>query len=127
MCFDNDFCDVWDEMIVKARKHHPCDECQDGIQSGELYKRIGSLYEGEWDTLRLCARCVWDHARVYRHELSEGCMHNESNCPVGYLHEHMGELANNARWMRSNYGEEDEGEAPTGWEPSPVTYREQRL
>jgi len=128
VCFDNDEqSDVWAESIVKARKRWHCDECSSGILPGEHYQRIGSLYDGRWSTLRTCARCFWDRARVYNLEISEGCKPWESWCPVGYLHEHMENLAENERWSRSNGGEDESpwDEKTNVWDPSPITYRVQ--
>ena len=120
MCFDNggEYSDVWDERIVRARKLHGCDDCSDGIRPGEWYQRIGSLYEGCWSTLRVCARCHWDRwIIVYAAERKENCEHHESICPIGYLDEYMDNMHNQAR------GWGDPEDLPTGWERSPITYR----
>lgn len=128
MCFDNsNVCDVWDVQVVRARKPHHCNDCTAGILSGEYYKRIDCLFEGEWDTMRLCARCVWGHARVYDYEIGQGCKPYESHCPVGFLWDHMSELAENVLWGRSDCGENELDDLSTGWEASPITYREPLL
>ena len=128
MCFANDdVSDVWSETIVCSRKRHACDDCSSGILPGELYRRIGNLYCGQWSTLRICARCCWDHARVYQHEISVGCRPSESYCPVGHLDEHLAELAANEKWTRATKDEENEDaimSGPSTWDPSPITYRE---
>lgn len=124
MCFEqDDYATVYNDKVVKARKLLECVECADKIRPGEHYKRMKYLFEGEWHLDRICARCYWDHERVYLHEISEGCAPYESRCYTGYLHEHMSELEKNARFARSNFGEIDETDDPTGWEPSPITYR----
>jgi hypothetical protein len=48
---------VWDETIVRARKRYVCDECGLGIPVACRYVRVGSLYDGHWDTFRLHIEC----------------------------------------------------------------------
>lgn len=48
---------VWDERIVRARKQHRCCECRGAIRVGESHSRIGSLFDGRWQTYRMCGDC----------------------------------------------------------------------
>lgn len=125
MCFINDDgpAAVWDESVRKARKRHRCNECSDGIEPGEHYLRIGCLVDGSWSTLRVCARCWWDHERVHQHELAEGCREHEAHCPIGELREHMAEL----RRAAVRYDDDDNPVVTADWSPSPITYRGERL
>ena len=59
MCYtDGDACDIWNEKTVRAVKPHRCDECSGDIPVGCVHLRIGSLFEGEWDTLRVHVSCM---------------------------------------------------------------------
>jgi hypothetical protein len=48
---------VWSENRQRARKVHRCDHCYRAITPGTSYIRIGSLYDGHWDTLTIHAEC----------------------------------------------------------------------
>jgi hypothetical protein len=56
-------CTVWNETDRRARKEHVCDECREPITRGELHKYITSLFDGHWDTYRMCLLCdeIGDH------------------------------------------------------------------
>jgi hypothetical protein len=71
MCYVGDSSDVWDEEMVRARKPHRCDECRTEIPTGVRYIRIGSLYEGQWETLRMHFECrvLWGAVHL---DLCEG-------------------------------------------------------
>lgn len=58
MCFDGDPCDVWDETFPRARKEHRCEECRLPIPVGDVHARVGTLFEGHWDTYRVHAGCL---------------------------------------------------------------------
>lgn len=47
----------------KARLYHRCDECMKPILPGEQYERAAALYDGGWDVMRTCCRCL--EARDY--------------------------------------------------------------
>lgn len=67
MCYsDGESCDVWNEETFRARKEYRCDECFAPIPKGVKYIRIGSLYEGSWDTLRVHWECLvlWGAVRL---------------------------------------------------------------
>ena len=50
-------CDVWEVTQPRARVEHECTECHRQIDRGEPYLRIGALFEGQWDTMRVCQHC----------------------------------------------------------------------
>lgn len=52
-----EYVDVWDETVRRARKEHRCDACRETIRRGDLYHRTATLYDGAWDSTNRCARC----------------------------------------------------------------------
>jgi len=54
---DLDASDVWNLHIVVARKRHKCSECSLPIPVGCRHLRIGSLFEGSWETIREHVEC----------------------------------------------------------------------
>lgn len=48
---------VWDVHRVRARRQHTCVGCRQPICVGTQHDRIGRLYDGEWDTLRVHLEC----------------------------------------------------------------------
>jgi hypothetical protein len=48
---------IWDEKRQRARKTYRCEHCDRAITPGTSYIRIGSLYDGSWDTIRIHAEC----------------------------------------------------------------------
>ena len=48
---------------IKARKEHKCHACNERIAPGETYQCDSFLFEGEWNTVKRCARCEL----MYRH------------------------------------------------------------
>ncbi len=50
-------CDVWKVTEPRARVHHLCGECRRSISPGEIYERVGSLYDGHWATYVTCRHC----------------------------------------------------------------------
>jgi hypothetical protein len=59
--FDADGCEpysVYNEHQRRARKDHRCSACQAVvIRRGDLYKDIRTVFEGEAETIKRCARC----------------------------------------------------------------------
>lgn len=41
----------------KARKPHSCYECHGPIEAGEAYKRVTTLFDGAWTTMKICDDC----------------------------------------------------------------------
>ena len=50
--------DVYHAERMKARKPYRCYECHRGIKPSEQYERVASLYDGSWDIVRTCCRCL---------------------------------------------------------------------
>lgn len=74
MCFYyDDYAELWNERICKARKTHRCDCCRQLIASGERYRNCTGMFEGAFFTTKECRRCLFDIARIVAHELDEGC------------------------------------------------------
>lgn len=76
MCYysDGDCSEVWNEKRIYARAEHSCHDCGDVIGKRDECDRIGSLYDGSWSTLYICARCIFMRAWLYGHEIAyEGC------------------------------------------------------
>jgi len=42
----------------KARKAHRCQECKEWIQPGEIYERVSTIFDGEFDEHKTCLGCV---------------------------------------------------------------------
>lgn len=59
----DEYCKVWNSTTRKARKAHRCDECREEISVGARYEHISMLFDGAWDTSRLCLSCkeIGDH------------------------------------------------------------------
>jgi hypothetical protein len=57
-CDYDDVADAWIVTMPKARKRHKCYECYGPILPGEVYKRVGSLFDGHWETYKTCPRCL---------------------------------------------------------------------
>lgn len=59
MCsYDDDTYEVYSRRMVAARKEHACFECSRAIPRGTRYERAKGLYDGRWDLMTTCARCV---------------------------------------------------------------------
>ncbi len=56
-CADAEPCTVWREEKVVARKRHACEECRHPILPGEVYARTTCLFEGTWETRKVCRCC----------------------------------------------------------------------
>lgn len=55
---DGEYCTLWREKKVTARKEHRCIECNATIKPGEEYGRADTLYDGQWDSMARCAACL---------------------------------------------------------------------
>lgn len=54
----DEYCDLFEERAVVARKNHRCEECGATIQKGEKHEVAKGLYEGQWSEARRCPACV---------------------------------------------------------------------
>lgn len=62
MCDVDGASDVWKPVWVRARTQHRCSECGATIPAKETYMRVGSLCEGQWETLYVHEVCwkLWE-------------------------------------------------------------------
>jgi len=60
--------DAGDTTSRKARLTHRCNECGGTILPGEVYEYTWSVYDGDFNTHKMCPRCValrkWVQAHV---------------------------------------------------------------
>lgn len=111
MCYVGDACDVWREELVRARKLHRCDECFAPIPVGCRHVRIGSLFEGHWDTHRVHWECriLWG---AVRQDLCKG----KGLIVIGGLDEELSEYeSDTAAW--------DDDDKPIETEAAPYRRR----
>lgn len=94
MCFyhDGGCTEFWNDKTHKARKKHKCEECYYTILPGELYVRVVSFFEGEFDVYKSCRRCIYDRHRIQAHEWAEGCRGSESDPGTHILTETLYEM-----------------------------------
>jgi hypothetical protein len=89
--FDGDPCTIWREAMPVARKAHQCSECGDAIAPGTRYESISMLFEGKFDTYKVCAACsdigkslscdgsrplgfLWESVRDVFPEMTQACV-----------------------------------------------------
>jgi len=105
MCWhDTEVSAVWAVTQRRARKAWRCYECDTTIDPGQPYDHIASLYDGRWDTYRVCAPCAAAHKA-----LTDACrLYDISTYPVplGDLHNALTEHLSDERWRL--------GDAPEG-------------
>lgn len=90
MCFYNDgeCSTIWEETQPKARIEHKCSECREPIPAGTRYTQIKSLFDGHWDTFKICHKCdVW-RCKIAILEIAHGCL-SDYWCPVPDLFEEL--------------------------------------
>jgi hypothetical protein len=81
----NEYYDVYDEKERRARKAHLCSACGEAIRIGDLYWRIGTIFEREARSLRRCQRCQEIH--VHLRGLGDDMWPDEwLNCGEEYEH-----------------------------------------
>ena len=56
----DEYCEVWEESIVKARKPHRCSCCRAEIRPGEKYLKHWSIFQGDPQPGTLCLACNSD-------------------------------------------------------------------
>lgn len=67
MCCPLSGCDepatVYNTKIHTSRKEHVCYECRETIPAKTKYEYISMLFDGSWDSFRLCLSCteIGDH------------------------------------------------------------------
>lgn len=86
MCFDYDGnCEVYHQKVVKGRKDHRCEECNQVMPKGTLHIFVKSLYDAHWSEYRCCARCHFIREIIVQQEIAEGCQGNEASPYCGEL------------------------------------------
>lgn len=69
-CEDGDPVDVSVHERRKARKEHKCGECSRPIPVGTVHDYWRWLFEGSWESFRICPRC---EVRRKAFSIAEGC------------------------------------------------------
>jgi len=54
---DGDFCELYCEKLVKAKKTHTCCECGCKIKQGETYEVASGVSDGVWFREKTCSVC----------------------------------------------------------------------
>ncbi len=52
-----EYCDLYQEKTIKARKPHVCDACKLAIGKGSFYRRAVTIWEGTAETTKRCGAC----------------------------------------------------------------------
>jgi hypothetical protein len=85
---DGDYCSVWEDRWVTARKEHVCFACAEAIVKGQRYHVTFSVYDGRADTTKRCARCqaIFEHlsGRMKEHGDEEEFCDAELKCGHEY-------------------------------------------
>jgi len=63
-CSVDDVYSVYDERFPRARKRHMCDACDDTIEPGHVYARIGIVFDRRAYTIVRCLRCQALHEHL---------------------------------------------------------------
>lgn len=81
--------EVYNERNTKARKPHVCDACKRIIRPGDMYTRIGIVFDGEVENVKRCLGCQAAHEHL--RTLAPGDMWPDEklNCGEEY-EEHWG-------------------------------------
>lgn len=66
---------VYRSQRVVARRAHRCYECHRAIAPGETCESVSGLYDGRWERLRTCARCLAVRDYVTAHVPCVGWLH----------------------------------------------------
>ena len=53
----DDYADIYETSIARARKSHTCCECGGHIAQGEKYEKIAMFYDGRWSHYDTCLVC----------------------------------------------------------------------
>lgn len=106
MCFIEDQGtepDVFHYKTVKARKVYKCEECGCAINPGNEYERCTGLWEGRWETHKVCLPCVevrnqfccsWTFGHVWEaigeaDDLNLGCLGELSPEAIAKISDHF--------------------------------------
>ncbi len=64
---------AYQAVTRQARKPWECSECLRTIDPGEVYERVGALWESRWQTYLTCRHCV--RARTWLTLVCDGWLH----------------------------------------------------
>lgn len=78
---------VYEELVLRARKNHTCEECRGQILKGETYIKISGLWDGHWGRFKTCLDC-----HHLREELGRNVKHYEDKPYLGGLFEYCNEI-----------------------------------
>lgn len=104
---DGDYWTLYSSATRRAAKPHRCDECRRTIAKGESYNYGSGLYDGYWQTFRICLHCMevtrwlqvacsgWNHTEV-EPDLADHVIGDER-----YLRSSA--LTRLLRWMRADW------------------------
>ena len=56
--------EVYNETERAARKSHICGACRETIRPGDRYTRLFTVFDGETETIKRCARCQALHVHL---------------------------------------------------------------
>ena len=59
-----EYCEIYEERYVRARKPHTCCACKATIQPGHRYGYVFTLYDGHVTTYKRCGRCQATHEHL---------------------------------------------------------------
>lgn len=82
--------DVYDEHFPRARKAHVCSACEGPIRPGDIYARVGIVFQGEAESLKRCLGCQRIHEHLRRLAVGEMWPDERLNCGEEY-EDHWGE------------------------------------
>lgn len=85
---------VYEAKDTKARRNHMCSECRRTIQPGEIYERVGMLFDGRWSRFKTCAHCM--AARSWLEKVCGGFLHG---CVKEDLLDHWNQVGYQSKWL----------------------------
>jgi hypothetical protein len=84
----DEYAEVWNEGYHRARKEHKCSACSETIRRGDLYSYTFSVFDGNTDTVKRCARCeTMYQALLVLHRGGETTVDPELKC--GHIFEEV--------------------------------------
>jgi len=93
------FCKVKE---VKAKKEHTCRECKEKIQKGDTYEYTTGVWDGDFDTIKTCMRCVGVRDTLCKSGYYYGEVREQiyEACGIDYI---TGEMA---KWLLEDFAKE---------------------
>jgi hypothetical protein len=103
--YDGEYCEVWAEKTVRARKKHSCGACEGAIAPGENYLRGFSVYDDDVSTWKLCIACEADR-KAFCDD------HNLALCDASSFDHYLRECL-----VEDVAYDENDNEIPSKWAP----------